>query len=615
VVVAAALPLSASLIRAQQMLGQSPPADGAPAIDPSRSARHLLRNGLDYLDSYRDCDRALTYLREAERRQAELGETDRKVLKQAIERARRGLREVDGMASSANRPRAGSLTPHRTGAIALAPTAPDPASAPEPTAPSPASEPDPIQLVGGGAVAPPMPPPGPPPTAPEPAPPPGPGPAPIPPPPPIDPTPSAPVFGAGLTRPTPTPADPGASLPPLPVEPTTPAPEPAPAATNGSPAQLAEPAPVVAPAAAPIAPPAPAPAAPAEPPTPKVEAPPTLDAAPAPVVDPAPAPAAPVEAAITEPSPTTSARGERVVRDPEPVVRTSAPAPSSPSAVAEAPEPVSPPTVAPAPSAAMVPEPIPTPTPVSRQPRPVAPAIRPAAVAAEPATLPPLPGERPVEGTSRLLAQAMPTRSTTSGLPEDLRREVEEVARRQDEAAANRRQPERALPPTTPTPESEMGTTSSRLLLPRPPSPTEARPLRPIPVPEEFVPLTPRQWNPTRKYWAAAATCHSTLYFQDAVLERYGQSVEQAAGPVGRFMSYPLDDPKESNARNQILQPVYSAALFAAQIATLPYHLVVDPPWEAEYDLGYYRPGDRIPPDTYYLPLRGVGPPLRGRRY
>ena len=43
--------------------------------------------------------------------------------------------------------------------------------------------------------------------------------------------------------------------------------------------------------------------------------------------------------------------------------------------------------------------------------------------------------------------------------------------------------------------------------------------------------------------------------------------------------------------------------------------MVVDPPWEAEFDLGYHRPGDRIPPDTMYLPVYGVGPPLRGRNY
>jgi hypothetical protein len=134
-------------------------------------------------------------------------------------------------------------------------------------------------------------------------------------------------------------------------------------------------------------------------------------------------------------------------------------------------------------------------------------------------------------------------------------------------------------------------------------------------VPEEFVPLAPRQWSPTRKYFIASATCHMPLYFQNPVLERYGQSIEVALGPAGRFASYPLDDPTQSKQRNQLLEPLFSAGLFMFQLGTLPYRMIVDPPWEAEYDLGYYRPGDRIPVDTYYLPIHGVGPPLRGSRY
>jgi hypothetical protein len=159
------------------------------------------------------------------------------------------------------------------------------------------------------------------------------------------------------------------------------------------------------------------------------------------------------------------------------------------------------------------------------------------------------------------------------------------------------------------------GTPASRLELTRAPSPTEARPIRAIPVPEEFVPLPKRDWAPNRKLWASAATAHYPLYFQDASLERYGHSTEQFVGPIGRFLSYPLDDPKQSNQRNQLTQWIFSYGLFAGQIVALPYNLVMDPPWECEYDLGYYRPGDRVPTDIYYLPLTGVGPPLRGARY
>jgi hypothetical protein len=164
-------------------------------------------------------------------------------------------------------------------------------------------------------------------------------------------------------------------------------------------------------------------------------------------------------------------------------------------------------------------------------------------------------------------------------------------------------------------PGSQPGISSPRLAIERAPSPTEARPLRRISTPEETVQLGKREWDPNRKYWAAAGTCHMILYFQDPVLERYGQSAEQALGPWGRFFTYPLDDPKQSNQRNQILQPFYSMGKLCFQVGTLPYKMVVDPPLEAEYDLGYYRPGDRIPPDSIFITPFGVGPPLKGRNY
>ncbi len=156
---------------------------------------------------------------------------------------------------------------------------------------------------------------------------------------------------------------------------------------------------------------------------------------------------------------------------------------------------------------------------------------------------------------------------------------------------------------------------STRFELQRAPSPTEVIPIRRIPIPEEFVPHPGREFSPMRKYWTAPATCHMPLYFQDASLERYGHSVEQFFGPWGRFMSYPLDDPTQSRQRFQILQPAFSAGLYAFQIGVWPYNLIMDPPWEPEYDLGYYRPGDRVPTDIYYLPYTGVGPPLHGKNY
>jgi hypothetical protein len=221
---------------------------------------------------------------------------------------------------------------------------------------------------------------------------------------------------------------------------------------------------------------------------------------------------------------------------------------------------------------------------------------------------------RRLEGTG--FDPFLPNRSAApSTLRPDLRREVEEIARRQEEELHRQTQN-----PSQPTPlPRDSGASDLRaqtqLDISRAPSPAEARPIKAIPVPEDWVPLPERSWSPQRKYWAAAATCHLPLYFQDPVLERYGHSVEQFVGPIGRYLTYPVDDPTQSTQRNQIIQPFFSAGLFALQIAAWPYNLIMDPPWEAQYDLGYYRPGDPIPTDTYWLPLHGYGPPLHGSRY
>ena len=289
--------------------------------------------------------------------------------------------------------------------------------------------------------------------------------------------------------------------------------------------------------------------------------------------------------------------------------------------VAEPPAPAEPPALMPAPEPAVVDAPVaPAMATVEARPSPSLVADEPqspptSAPAPPDDALPPIEDVAPppalsIPAMGRRAAPASASSLTDrpSSLPPHLQREVERVAERQDlDARRDRRAAQ--------TPVDPIQVNSSRLELPRAPSPTEARPLRAIPVPEEFVPLAPRQWEANRKMWAAAATCHGPLYFQDAVLERYGQGIEQAAGPIGRYLSYPLDDPTQSNARNQIFQPFYGMGKFVFQIAALPYHLIVDPPNEPEYDLGYYRPGDRIPAGTFYIPKTGVGPPLRGRNY
>jgi hypothetical protein len=202
-----------------------------------------------------------------------------------------------------------------------------------------------------------------------------------------------------------------------------------------------------------------------------------------------------------------------------------------------------------------------------------------------------------------------------STLRPELRREVEMIVRQQEDDLRRKQQAQpQPVARGRDTIVSDLRA-QTQLDISRAPSPAEARPIKAIPVPEDWEALKPRNWAAQRKYWAAAATCHLPLYFQDPVLERYGHSVEQFFGPVGRYLTYPLDDPTQSTQRNQILQPFFSAGLFAFQIAALPYNVLMDPPWEAQYDLGYYRPGDNVPTDTYWLPLHGYGPPLRGSNY
>jgi len=252
-------------------------------------------------------------------------------------------------------------------------------------------------------------------------------------------------------------------------------------------------------------------------------------------------------------------------------------------------------------------------------------------------TLPPLPAEE-ISGSPRAAAPApeAATESTgfsrryLSGLNDRQRREIEELARVQQERTGGTTPglspldaPAREAgdSPRVPMPagnSSMFGAIDDplvRLELPRAPSPAEARPIRAILLPEQFETLKPREFEPRRKMWASAATAHYPLYFQDPSLERYGISVEQRLGRSGRKLTYPIDDPKESKLRNQIATPFFSSGLFALQIATWPFRAIADPPWESTYDLGYYRPGDIVPEDTVVIPWKGVGPLFRGNGY
>jgi len=83
----------------------------------------------------------------------------------------------------------------------------------------------------------------------------------------------------------------------------------------------------------------------------------------------------------------------------------------------------------------------------------------------------------------------------------------------------------------------------------------------------------------TQFAWAAPGLSHRPLYFEDAPLERYGQSI---CPP---------------------LQPVISGARFFSGVLMLPYKMALDPPNRCQYTLGYFRPGSCAPPVRQRVPL------------
>jgi len=90
-------------------------------------------------------------------------------------------------------------------------------------------------------------------------------------------------------------------------------------------------------------------------------------------------------------------------------------------------------------------------------------------------------------------------------------------------------------------------------------------------VSHKRVDLYSRGWTPSTMAWTASALCHKPLYFEQVQHERYGHT----AGPFR--------------------QPWIDGAHFFGSALMLPYNMALDPPWECEYDLGYYRPGSCAP--------------------
>lgn len=88
-----------------------------------------------------------------------------------------------------------------------------------------------------------------------------------------------------------------------------------------------------------------------------------------------------------------------------------------------------------------------------------------------------------------------------------------------------------------------------------------------------------RNWIGSTYTWHASALCHKPLYFEDIQAERYGHT----HGPFK--------------------QPFVSGAHYFVNIATLPYHMAINPPTECQYALGYYRPGSCAPYHIMPVPI------------
>jgi hypothetical protein len=92
-----------------------------------------------------------------------------------------------------------------------------------------------------------------------------------------------------------------------------------------------------------------------------------------------------------------------------------------------------------------------------------------------------------------------------------------------------------------------------------------------------------RQFIASTMTWHASGVCHKPLYFEDVQLERYGHT------------------------RGPVVQTAVSSAHFFANVALLPYKMGINPPYECQYPLGYYRPGSCAPWMMQPFPLSARG--------
>jgi hypothetical protein len=82
---------------------------------------------------------------------------------------------------------------------------------------------------------------------------------------------------------------------------------------------------------------------------------------------------------------------------------------------------------------------------------------------------------------------------------------------------------------------------------------------------------TTRPWMHTEFNWAASDLFHQPAYWDDPILERYGQS------------------------HHPWIQPALSGAHFFATFPLIPYKIGVERTHDHIYTLGYHRPGSPTP--------------------
>ena len=250
---------------------------------------------------------------------------------------------------------------------------------------------------------------------------------------------------------------------------------------------------------------------------------------------------------------------------------------------------------------------MPTPAPVVVPPEPECPA--PPADAVGPR--PPRAGREPggdVAGDRR-----HPDRRIGRLHPDTLR-EVEAIARL-GETQINLDNP-RANPLNTNTSVRHSSAASAKAFLSSPGHPAHRAPPDPSHPGAEGIHPAAQAANasPPGSTGSPPATCHMPLYFQDAVLERYGQGAEQALGPAGRSSRIRWTTPRRSNQPTHLAQPTIRPACSRPVRRLARQH---GPGPALGGGIGPRLPpaGRPRPPNTYYFPLTGVGPPLHGNDY